>query len=587
MKPSGIKQLIALFAFDLSRVRILLWIWWGLCLVQVGLAVAILYGHANDLVEPIHLFLYPINFLFIAILVGAFLRPCRPGSQWSYFRGMTIPPSALLSSRLLLIVVAVLFPLYLSRLVPLIRVAPEFDAISAYTVFYWGIHLGVVACAGAIATASQKTSNYLLCTFLAAVGLAFIAGLTSQLAFRESNWIRVASPEGAELLWQSGLCLVGALSFCLVIRALYLGRSSWKLGITAITLAVAIAALLKPIRFIHDWKNSGHEISADLIDVSKLSFETKRAHGYRGQMNTSPGSYSGVSRSTPPYYDGREEWNTNDERFWFIGSSITVQNLDPEVSFSPRLLEARWVAPEGEVVLYEPPSGTYSVNGSDFLPPPPGPTHARLEALLGPEPEGSYRPKHSLQSSQIIAFGAWTSVYEKFKTTPGRLEIRVRLDFYQHEIGERLPLNQIGAISDSKAMARITKVTHTNDEIETQFMRFQESKRWSRPIGSSWVSGWNWMLHDPTTGWRPRWQGSGSGGRSIFESVLHLRQDSDVRKKSDRGEPAPTDNFDSLQLLQIVPRYLGSTEVELTVEDFALVTEDEIKSAQRDDLRNN
>ena len=364
MKSNSIKKWQALASFDLSRVKVWLMIWWGCCLLQALLAVALINGHADSLIEPITLGLYPANFLFITILVGAVLRPCRPGSQKSYFQGLAVSPTTLLLSRLLWIILAILLPLYLARLVPLFIIAPELGSLSAYTVFYWGIHLGFVACAGAIATASKKTSTYLLSVFLSAVGLAVIVGLTSQLSFRESNWIRVASPQGAELLWRSGLSFIGALGFALVIRSLYRGRHSWKLGLTAVTLAVIIAALWKPIRFISDWKSLGHEVPSELVDVSQLNFETERSNGYYGQLNSKPGHYSGGSRSTPPYYDGVDEWNTNKEHFWFISGSLTVQNLDPKLAFTARLLEARWIAPDGEVLPYAPPSGTYSVTNS-------------------------------------------------------------------------------------------------------------------------------------------------------------------------------------------------------------------------------
>ena len=96
----------------------------------------------------------------------------------------------------------------------------------------------------------------------------------------------------------------------------------------------------------------------------------------------------------------------------------------------------------------------------------------------------------------------------------------------------------------------------------------------------NWVSMWNWMLHDPKTGRRGTSTGSGGGGYALFCSLYWRKMDVSFRPGVREGLPDLRPH-ESLRLVQIEPRYMGSAEVEVVVEDFVLVPERNIEMAEK------
>lgn len=583
----NLPKLKALLAFDLSRIGRWLWVWWGLCLLQAGLVAGLCLGLYESQSWTAEFFwsVHAVAFLFLAVFVGSLLIPCHPGGEGSFFHARPVRTEGLLATRFVLGILALLLPLYLARLVPLFIVEPRFGPISAYSVHFWGIHLGVVSCLGAIAVASRKTSDYLGLSLLAAAIFAAVAFAFGHLAHREANWIRVASPQTAEILWHSGLALLGAVGFAFVTRSLCQGNRSWKAVVPAVAFLIALAAAWQPMRFVSDISNTTRFVSPDGIDLAKIQFKPERDSVYGLQENGKPGNYSSRLLSLPPYwdYEGDENYDEGASDFGFIQGTLEVTGLDPEVAIAARLLEARWIAPDGEIIPYNPPSGTFSITGSNHHLPPPTPTDARLDSLLGVPPRGAEKAPE-LQGTRTLFFGTRASIYKRFKDQPGRLEMRLRVHFWTHDIGAILPLDQSGATDRSDQLYRLSDLAIRGNELKTRVVSPRESKRWQLPFEGDWSSNWNWRLHHERSGWRSSTWRSGSGGYPVLESLLWYYQDLDfqIEERNDASDPLPEDR-ESLRLVEITPRYLGTTEVDVVVEDFALVQTKAIERARRND----
>ncbi|HBR93523.1 MAG TPA: hypothetical protein DEA90_05100 [Opitutae bacterium] len=115
--------------------------------------------------------------------------------------------------------------------------------------------------------------------------------------------------------------------------------------------------------------------------------------------------------------------------------------------------------------------------------------------------------------------------------------------------------------------------------IAVYMQKCQPAKRWSSPVEERWS---DWMLYSPESGRRGRQMGGG-GGHTTTLTGFQLEK-SRIRFKSGNGYPQGFQEFSELEALEIIhlqSHYLGSTEVNVVVEDFALVTEKSIKWTQR------
>jgi hypothetical protein len=267
-----------------------------------------------------------------------------------------------------------------------------------------------------------------------------------------------------------------------------------------------------------------------------------------------------------------------------MNATLEISGLDPEVALVPRLLETRWIAPDGEVIPYQPPAESPLIIVSDPKMPSPPPTAARLNKILKAIPTETDPSSTAFRKESILLFGAWTSDYERFRTTRGHLEMRVQLNFYTHETGSKLALHQPEASDHSSQLTRLKDTSLLVNSLKAQTEAFSILQRWHLSNEDRWSYPWGWMLYHERTGWREGWRDESSRHHSLFNALVRERTDLNFRidKHSSMGVPLP-DDHESLQLVQIKSRYLGSSEVELTIEDFALVTEESIQPAQKDD----
>ena len=580
-------RLRAQFFFDFSRCGRWLLLWWLYCLLPAVVGFGLLFDLPFDAVEMAD-YVSRAAYLLLAVFVGMIFQPSHAGRPGGFFQALPVSGGELLRARLAFVALFVVLPYYLGLLVPMVLIEPEFGPISAFSVHFSGTHVGLVSLFAALAAISLKTSSYLLRTFFAAAILSGIALFFSRFARRESHWIQVASPEAAELLWQVGLSLVGALCFAALVWSVYRGCRSWWTGGPVILAALLIAAGWEVVDFRTEPAKVGHPLPERMIELSELTFVAERGsqRSYEMQRNTDNGGYSGWGQTNPPY------WNNSEEAFWFLRGFFEIEGIDPELAYSARLLEARWVAPNGEVVPYDPPAGTFSIRNQYHTLPPPIPTTQRLDALLGPAPptESGF-DRRNTGRTELLLFGAWTSTFEHFKTTPGRLELRVRVHFYTHDLGAVFPLDPNieprtvyhGKPSGMRGITRLADVAVSGDTLELRLLGLRSTKRWRVSPDERWSSRWNWMLHNPETGRRGRASGSGSGGSAMFTHLSRQRRDLDFRPNVPIRDLPDVTHLDTLQLVQIQPRYLGSVEVPVVVEDFSLVTQKSIEGARKHD----
>lgn len=579
-----------LFFFEFSRCKRGLMLWWLYCLLPAVVGFGLLFNLPFDGVELAQ-YVSWAAYLLLAVFVGMVFQPSHAGRQGGFFQALPISGGTLLRGRLAFCVLYLLLPYYFGLLVPLILIEPDLDPISAFSVHFWGTHLGLVLLFATLAAVSRKTPSYLLMVFLAGAVLSGVSEFFSRFTWRESHWVQVSSPEAAELLWQVGLSLAGALCFAGLVWSVYRGRRSWWVGGPVLVTALLLAAARQIIDFRTDPAKVGHSLPDGFLQVEKLTFQAGRSSpqsAFETQQNPKPGSYGNYAQSKPPY------WNNGEERYWFVRGQFEIEGIDPELAYSARLLQARWVAPDGQAIPYDPPPGTFSIRNQYFASPPPPPTTACLDALLGAAPPwDSGFNRQRTGRTEVLLFGAWTSTFERFEATSGRLELRVRVDVYRHELGAVFPLlpeAERGSVMNREAnrnsvLSRLVAVSGDTDGLEIRLSQFKGAKRWRMPLGERWNSGWNWMIHHPETGRRGISSGGGSGNSTLFNHLAHGWQRFRFRPETPTQDLPDLTQLDALQLVRIQPRYLGSIEVPVVVEDFSLVTQESINWARKDDQK--
>jgi len=331
-----------------------------------------------------------------------------------------------------------------------------------------------------------------------------------------------------------------------------------------------------PINFRIDDEAVRHPIPDEIFNEEDLSFVAERGSGlasYLTQGVSSGGNFMKGPRVEPPY------WDSTEEAYWFIAGQFEIKGLNPELAYSARLLEARWMASGGEVIVYDRPAGTFLIGDPISMLIAPRPTTAGLNALLGTPREKELQfLRENKGEDSILLFGAWTSEYERYKTTPGLLEMRVRVDLFTHAI-DRLPLDSMepspGKLTDHRLMGFET----FGNELTVHIQKCRAAKRWARPMEERWS---DWMLYSPETGQR----GFQAGGGYSYTTLLHGFQlmKSRLRYRFENGYPPDLPDLsdpEALEIIHIQQQYLGSTEVDVVIEDFSLVTEQSIEWAER------
>lgn len=563
------KRLRAQFFFDFSRCRGWLIAWWLCCLVVLVTGGVLVVSGVYPLGENGAMLTLSTTYLIFVILVGLLFQPMHPGRPESFFRSRSVAPGQVLFGRWCFAALLILLPHFLSLLVPLLLVECSFNAVSAFAVTYWGKHLGMLALLGTLASASKKISSYLLRSLLAGAGLFAVAGWTERFSGRESNWIFVVSPEAGRLLWELGLCLLAIVIFVAITAALYRGRGSWWLAGVGIVSALCLSAAWKPVKFLTDVAEVGHALPDQVVDIGALGFKADRKHG---KSHYSVLRNRGVTSTTAPPY-GKNDM----EEFWFIHGQLEVDGLDPALAFSARLLEARWVSVDGDVVDYDPPMGNHSLSNLDRTEQPPPVTTARMVELLDEPPS---RPQHFYPieaKAGMLLFGAWTSTYERFKSSPGRLELRVRVDFYRHELNQRISLDRGADATGSWSYYRLIDLESSALELEASLQMFAPKHRWSLPIEKRWSQNtMHLWIHDPDTGLRAPSTVRGASNISEWPGLAQLHHMPSFQDNGMQWHLPDLSHPEKLELLHIEPHYLGSTVVEVTTEDFPLVTQESI-----------
>lgn len=558
---------------DWSRHRYALLLWWLFCGAYLLLGLAYIWADSPHTSEWFQIVAVG-SYLFIAVLVGMTIQTFHPGWTASFFRVKPVRRGELWWSRLLWIFAVLLGPLYLAQLAPLLWVEPKIGPVSAFSVHFWSLHGAGVCLLAVVAAGSSRLSSYLLRALFVVGILIAVAMLFSRLAHRESNWWLVASPEVAELLWQAGLSVTGAVIFAVVCIHFYRGRRSWKVQAGAMGSALVLAAAWGPFEFRTDIDQVGHPVGSE-VDLSQAVYRADRDHpmsAFRTQRNREPGGYSTYSQSIPPYRNGGEE------RFWFIRGRFEIEGIDPAVAYSARLLEARWIAPDGTVLPYAPPPGTYAIRNSSHSLPPPLPTAARMQAFFGANPNQSVRAAQP-GGAPILLFGAWTSDYERYQDKPGRLEMRLRVDFYTHrsEVAFRLR-KEASTLRHDGLPIKFAGYSFKADELLLRTTQLQAASRWQIPLEDRWSNGGQWMLYHPETGRRSSYTGGGYARFRLLGSIRvvqkRMKFNPDFAAMPDLSDP------EALRLVRIDGHYLGSTEVRVVTEDFPLVTQESIEPAR-------
>lgn len=571
----------ALLYFDYSRFRGWLIAWWLCCLLVSVTGVSLVGSGASLLGENGTALTLSATYLIFVILVGLLFQPMHPGRPESFFRARSVAPGRVLLSRWCFAALLILLPHFLAHLVPLLLVESSFDAASAFATAYWGKHLGALALLGALAAASKKMSSYLLRSLFGGAGLLAVISGMAHFSQRESNWIFVASPEAGRLLWELGLCLLTVFIFIAITAALYLGRGSWRLAVVGILASLCLASAWQSVRFLTDVSEVGHALSDLIVDVGALSFTADREyhHGsYRVQRNRGIARSSTSGQSAPPY------WNNAVEEFWFIPGQLKIEGLHPALAYSARLLEARWVSNDGEVVVYDPPMGTHSVRNQGYTEPPPTVTTDRMVELFGEPPSRPQYFNPTEAEAGMLLFGAWTSTYERFKSSPGRLELRVRVDFYRHELNQKIPLVRGADGVGTSSYGRLVNLESSALELEASLQMLTPKYRWALPIEQRWSQNFrNWWVHDPASGERAPAMGIGYSGGSPWHGLIQRTLKLSFEENGSQWFLPDLAHPESLELLHVEPHYLGTSVLDITTEGFALVTKESIEWAERDE----
>ncbi|WP_308950170.1 hypothetical protein [Thalassobacterium maritimum] len=523
-----------------------------------------------------------IAYLLMLILVGLLFQTSHPGRKESCLCARPVSAGQILLSRWCFAVVLLLLPFYLSQLLPLLWVDRSTGALAAFTLHYWGVHFGLVAVLGAVATASEKMYSYVLRCFFGGALLLALADTMRRYSWREANWIYVKSPEAAQLLLEVGLSLAGLLIFAPIMWAQYRGRASWRLAVVGLMGAITLAAAWKPVKFLTDVSLVGHAMSEQVVDLEGLTITVERQSqhsSYTVQRNQGDTSRSTYAQSVPPY------WKNGAEEFWFMRGRFEIEGLDPTLTYSARLLEARWISESGDVVIYDPPLRTHFIRNHGYTAPAPPVTSARMTELLGEPPT---RPQYFhpvTGQTEVLLFGAWTSIYKRYQSTPGRLELRVRVDFYRHELSQRIALAEQGGGLSASSRYHLQGYAQTGDEFEARLMYFTPKQMWERPIEQRWSHiSRNWWLYDSNSGQRAPAMGIRASGVSFSQSLSCRYIEPSFKENGSRWHLPDLTQPERLELLHIEPRYLGTSVVDVTTEDFALVTPETIERAERNEL---
>lgn len=559
------KKVKQVLKFDCLRCKYLFMLWLGVCLILGVSGTAAVFA-PESFWQSISMWGLRVCYLVLAVITGVLFQACHPGHFHSFFKTKSIPPEQILWSRCLLAAGFLLFPFYLSQLMPLLFVELSWGSWSAFSLTFLLSHIaGILFCA-LFAAASRTFPTYMVRLLFGCLAWAMFGILFESVRWRREFLVRVPAKETVEIIRLAGMAGIAAILIWTFIKRMYRGKKFWPQGIWVVMTGILGGLLFALPQLRQDFRTTGHPIPPNRIDETNLTITAARGShndSFLTQYNK-PRGHSTYGQTKPPYA------NAGEERFWFIEGMFKIENLKPEIGYSARLLEASWISPEGETLQYDPPKGTERITLKYNDLPPVGASENQINALLGIEDQKI----NKRYGTGIKLFGTWTSQYEKFKSTAGLLKIKVRVDFYTHSLSFRLPLNQLDVVARKNGRTRIHRLRSSREKLEIYFNRLSPKREWHVQVGSSWSNYYQHVLFQPKS---QKWitsHGGSSGGRDLgwaikgrfhkltFESRFY--EDDEIQNFSE---------VDGFELVELKSNYLGSRIVEVSVDDFALVTQ--------------
>ncbi|MDA3872397.1 MAG: hypothetical protein PF795_00345 [Kiritimatiellae bacterium] len=506
----------------------------------------------------------------MTVLLGGMFQHRHLRDLRSVFNARPVPAYAIVKSRCALLTGFILFPFYVAQVIPLLMVAPSWSALAVFTWAFWPVHIAVALLAALLAISSRNLGMYLIKLSFSAFVFAVYNLFFEDFHNRPAYWIRVPAKESVELLWQTGFLIVGILYVMLLIIRLHKGQRvgpKYMVGL-AVYICVSIAAVRIP-QFKQDFRSLGHPMPEAFLKKQDIHFSAeRRGDVFYTQINRGPSNFGTWGQIKPPYMV------TEDELYWFIPGNVTLKNLNPDWSCSARLVAATWISPTGDVLEYDPPFGYHMVRNHFYPLHDPPPTKHRRATLLGENEKSAPEDEHA----GIYLFGAWTSDYAKFKTTPGTLTLQVRVDFYTHDLGYRQSIGEPLSPVRNQGIFNVDTVQRSSDAIEISMKALSPKYSWKPSDTDARAMLRSMYLYDPVTH-EPVRSSRGHGGSRTFTPALWREHKNKTFLKSsmtDEDEKRVFDENHPLEFIWIKPRYLGTETVEIRIDDFALVLQEAI-----------
>jgi hypothetical protein len=569
---------LALFRFDLSRCRKWLPIWWLYCVLPGITILGVWQDLSIDLIELAgHVQMGAL--VMFAILIGLLFQTGHMTRRYDYFQSRPIPLLSFFQARAVFVGIFLMFPYYVGLLVPLLAIEPTLNSVSAFTVYFWIRYAWILLFFSVLASFGKRMSGYLL-----RVGLFYVLGGVANEFFHQLTWsetfqIFVKAPSVSKWQLNAFLFLMASIVCCWALYRNYIGKRGLGWVYIAVPFGIMLEFAASSIRFLPGGPGSVHSFektNPSNLSIAVESAENGRVLGgrtYMTQLNDKTGR-SVYGQPWPPY------WASDEERYWFIHVPVVLNGIPDNMGFSLKLLEAQWISENGERLSLNRPSGTSRIDNQKYRPLSPGVPYFRLDELLGESPQQVYGRKYSKHRRAYI-FGARTSDYEAYKTTPGRLETRLRLDLFSYQIGIEFGLDQVGRSHRLHGLTKLSHASFSAEELQVELVGLSSGIRWT----PSPLNG-NWILQNQETGRREYRNHSGSGRNQSLFHVAAVQQSSktfEARFLDD--EDIDLSDLDALHYVRIDPEYLGSIEIDLEIEDFRLVTEQSIQEGREHDER--
>lgn len=554
-----------LWKFDLRRCRVSLIAWWCFC---AGLAVLgwLLFNGMPEPYLAVASWLQFAVLAFLAVVVGLVVQPGNPGRTRSFFRARPVSAAGLAWARALLLGLGVLLPLYLGALPIVLAVAPDGLGLLAFSLHFLPSYAAAILLLAALASRTRTMAGYLVAAVVVGIVLMFVSEAAKDIARRGGVFVNAGNPAAAQLLWQTIVLLgAGGIFFWSFLR-IYGPRKAVLAMSACGAMALLAAAAMRAPNFRHDPRHYGWTVPESVVETKELQWKVERLGKNYDTIIIKPHGMSGWTQWWPPYVD------SHSEQFWTFSGSLSVERLDSEIAFSARLIDAQWTAPDGAVLALTPPAGHSELDPAHPLPPPRA-FKAGVERLLGVRIADPFpiRAISDRAAAVTILFGAWTSDYARYRTEPGRLEARVRVDFYRHEVVATLPLAEAATISTAEGSVHYSGSQPTDDGLTLSLTTLRPEADFRSPIGTTWSSYAAWYVFEPGGGGAAE-NGGGRGRAPVFPWTIVDRERMRFEPSGlPRENPPDFQHPERLKLARIRAVYLGSTEVTLTLDDLPLV----------------